>query len=87
MEKILYFMIFAFAVLGCGGGGAELDFERKGNCWQLSEKQFDRYAKKIACSSEYEAKMLLDKGYSCVGLYGRYPGSLCRCNGKGVLFC
>ena len=55
-------MIFAFAVLGCGGGGAELDFERKGNCWQLSEKQFDRYAKKIACSSEYEAKMLLDKG-------------------------
>ncbi len=57
-------MIFAFAVLGCGGGGAELDFERKGNCWQLSEKQFDRYAKKIACSSEYEAEMLLDKGYS-----------------------
>lgn len=65
MKKICAFILAAFAVCGCSNDDVpDLVFRRRGRCWQLSERQMDRYAGMILQASPEDARRLLDKGYS-----------------------
>ena len=55
----------AFALCCCSDADVpDLAFRRKGKCWQLSERQLDRYAGMISRASDDDARKLFDIGYS-----------------------
>lgn len=66
MKKILIvFVLVAAALSGCGNRDVvKLDFKKIGECWQVPERQFDRYAEILSQASKEDAVRLLDMGYS-----------------------
>lgn len=68
MKRILTVFILVAAVLsGCGSRNrniVKLDFKKIGRCWQVPERQFNRYAEILSQASREDVVRLLDMGYS-----------------------
>lgn len=62
-ERCAILVISLAAAIGCSSG-VNLDFHRKGNCWQLSDRQVERLAGKLSSASAEDAAAIIDKVYS-----------------------
>lgn len=51
------------AAVGCSEE-VSLDFHKEGNCWQMSQAQFDKFAKKLSKANPEEAYALIDRVYT-----------------------
>ena len=64
--RLLYLLgISLVAAVGCNSE-VSLDFHKEGNCWQMSQKQFERFAKKLSTAAPDEACRLIDRVYTTV---------------------
>lgn len=64
--RLLYLLgISLVAAVGCNSE-VSLDFHKEGNCWQMSQKQFERFAKKLSTADPDEAYRLIDRVYTTV---------------------
>ena len=64
--RLLYLLgISLVATVGCNSE-VSLDFHKEGNCWQMSQKQFERFAKKLSTAAPDEAYRLIDRVYTTV---------------------
>ena len=64
--RLLYLLgISLVAAVGCNSE-VSLDFHKEGNCWQMSQKQFERFAKKLSTAAPDEAYRLIDRVYTTV---------------------
>ena len=62
--RLLYLLgISLVAAVGCNSE-VSLDFHKEGNCWQMSQAQFDKFAKKLSKASPEEADALIDRVYT-----------------------
>lgn len=66
MKRYLLLAAMAFSLCSCSNADVpDLVFKRKGKCWQLSERQMDKYAGMISrASDEDDVRKLFDIGYS-----------------------